>query len=288
MSMKEIKFSIGGLFEKHDFFRKFLMVYNTNRDKFYDYISISSLFGCIKCNWNGGRIINDYWDRNPEHIANFMKEHYPEIDCRLTFTNAFITKEDLSDKTGNTLLGLFNYGNNSIIVYSDILEEYIRKKYPKYNIISSITKTLDKEDTIRELGKDYYLVVLNSNLILDDSFISNLPNKQKIEILVNDACSKVCPDRLKHYLSYSKDQRNNSHVKFCNCDSTGPLYELKEKALFVSNEKIQEFADMNIVNFKIQGRTNYEYDLLETLVYYLVKPEYALEIREKFMLDLID
>lgn len=286
--MKEIKFSIGGLFEKHDFFKKFLKIYRTNRSKFYDYISISSLFGSIKCDWNGGRIINDYWNKDPECVAVFMKENYPEIDCRLTFTNAFISEKDLNDKTGNNLLNLFEYGNNGVILYSDTLEEYIRKKYPKYKIVSSITKTLNKEDTFKELERDYYLVVLNSNFILDACFIKSLPNKQKIEILVNDACSEICSVRLEHYLAYSKCQKNNSYVKFCNCDSSGPLYELKEKVLFVSNEKIQEFANMGITNFKIQGRTNYEYDLLETLVYYLVKPEYALEIREKFMLDLID
>lgn len=286
--MENVKFSIGGLFEKHDFLKRFMEIYKVDRNKFYDYISISSFFGSVKCNWNGGRIINDYWDRNPEMIAKYMRENYPEIECRLTFTNTFIEESDLEDEVGNKLLELFNYGHNGVIVYSEILEEYIRKHYPKYRIISSITKSLNKENTVKELHKDYSLVVLNTNYILDKEFVSTLPNKQKIEILVNDACSKICPKRLEHYLSYSRDQKNNSHTRFCNCESSGPLYELKDKELFISNEKILDYVNMGITNFKIQGRTNYDYDLLETLVYYLVKPEYALEIREKFMLNLID
>lgn len=282
---KKINFSIGGLFEKHYFFKKFLDIYNENRSKFNENFSISSLFGCVKCQWNGGRIINDYWDINPEMIAKYMMDNYPEIECRLTFTNIFINNEDLKDKTGNNLLELFSYGNNGVIVYSKLLEDYIRDNYPNYKIISSITKCLTKEQTINELSKDYSLIVLNTNHIVDDDFLKKIPSKNKVEILVNDACQKICSKRLEHYKSYSLNQKNGTYTKMCNCESSGPLYELKNGRLFITNEKIKKYIEMGYTNFKIQGRTNYEYDLLETLVYYLVKPEYALEIREKFMLN---
>lgn len=287
--MREIiNFSIGGLFEKHEFFKKFLDIYTENKSKFNENFAISSLFGCVKCAWNGGRIINNYWDTDPKVIVEFMKGHYPGIGCRLTFTNTFISKDELHDKRGNELLEMFNFGNNAVMVYSELLETYIRENYPNYNIISSITKCLDKEQTVKELQKGYSLVVLNTNHLVDEEFMKSLPNKNKVEILVNDACQKICSKRLEHYKYYSLDQKNGTHTKVCNCESSGPLYELKDGDLFVSNKKIKEYVGMGFTNFKIQGRTNYDYDLLETLVYYLVKPEYALEIREKFMLNKID
>lgn len=285
---EKINFSIGGLFEKFDFFKKFLGIYNEDRDKFNENFSINSLFGSVKCIWNGGRIINDYWDINPGIVAKYMIDNFPEIECRLTFTNIFINKKDLEDEVGNKLLNLFNSKNNGIIIYSELLENYIRNNYPNYKMISSITKCLTKEQTIRELQKDYSLIVLNTNYIIEEEFLEKLPNKHKVEILVNDACQKICPKRLEHYKSYSLNQKNNTYSKICNCESSGPLYELKDGELFVSNDKIKKYIEMGFTNFKIQGRTNYEYDLLETLVYYLVKPEYTLEIREKFMLNLIN
>ena len=46
---------------------------------------------------------------------------------------------------------------------SPLLEEFIRKMYPNYSIISSTTKCLNNFDAIKqELEKDYSLVVLDS------------------------------------------------------------------------------------------------------------------------------
>ena len=40
---------------------------------------------------------------------------------------------------------------------------------------------------------------------------------------------------------------------------------------------------MGFTNFKIQGRTNYDYDLLETLVYYLGSSEFKEKIERKMV-----
>ena len=54
---------------------------------------------------------------------------------------------------------------NEVIVVSDILEEYIRKTYPGFKIISSTCKEIKNMNVLNaELAKDYKLVVLDYNL----------------------------------------------------------------------------------------------------------------------------
>lgn len=283
---KYINFHIGGLFEKHDLLKILLAIYKNENYKFYDYANITSLFGSVKCNWNGGRVINDFWNTDMDKIANYMKTIYPDIQCRLTLTNMLINTESLHDIVGNKLLKCFYFGNNGIILYSSILEDYVRSNFPNYNIISSVTKGLSEKETISELNKDYHMVVINTNIMGNDEFVRSLPNKNKAELIVNDICGIYCPKRKEHYLEYSKCQIDNTHAHHCTCDDgPGPFFEQMKKPLFISNEDIlNKYYPLGICNYKIQGRTDYDYDFVETLVYYLIQPEYQIEVRGRLML----
>lgn len=286
MKNKLIQFHIGGLFEKHHLLMVLLEIYKTENYKFYDYANIASLFGSTKCNWNGGRVINDFWDTDIDNVSEYMKTEHPDISCRLTFTNMLIEHRSLDDVIGNRLLNAFNFSRNGVIVYSSILEDYIRTNFPNYNIISSVTKGLSEKETVSELNKDYYMVVINTNLMGNFEFVKSLPNKDKVELIVNDICGIYCPKRKEHYLEYSKCQLSNSHPHHCTCDDgPGPLFEQMKKPLFISNEDIlNKYSPLGICNYKIQGRTDYDYDFVETLAYYLIKPEYQIEVRGRLML----
>ena len=283
---KSINFHIGGLFEKHELLKLFLQIFKDENYKFYSYVNIGSLFGCVNCKWNGGRLISDYYNIDVNKVADYMKATHPDIQCRLTFTNMLVDNEMLNDKTGNELLKLFHFGNNGIIIYSDILEKYIRTNYPNYEIISSVTKCLSKDETYSELNKDYYMVVVNTNFTKDYEFIKSLPNKNKIELIVNDVCGICCSYRKEHYLEYSKCQLSQKHPYRCiHNNGPSPFFDVMNKPLFVSNEDIiNKYYPLGICNYKIQGRTNYDVDYVETLTYYLVKPEFQLEIRERLLL----
>ena len=55
-------------------------------------------------------------------------------------------------------------GLNEIIVNVPVLEDYIRKNYPRYPLISSTVKQIEDRDALlAELEKDYKLVVLDYN-----------------------------------------------------------------------------------------------------------------------------
>ena len=56
-------------------------------------------------------------------------------------------------------------GMNQVLVNRPCLEDYIRKEYPRYKLISSTTKRiLNTDDILRELDKGYFLVVLDYDL----------------------------------------------------------------------------------------------------------------------------
>ena len=49
MTDKSINFHIGGLFEKHELLKLFLQIFKDENYKFYSYVNIGSLFGCVNC-----------------------------------------------------------------------------------------------------------------------------------------------------------------------------------------------------------------------------------------------
>ena len=51
---------------------------------------------------------------------------------------------------------------------------------------------------------------------------------------------------------------------------------------FIGPEDINTYLDMGFSNFKLEGRTMAPSDLIEVLIYYLIKEEYQREIRTHF------
>ena len=55
---------------------------------------------------------------------------------------------------------------------------------------------------------------------------------------------------------------------------------------FISLEDIQNvYLSMGFSNFKVEGRSLGSALLLEFILYYMTKPEYQLQVREKIYLD---
>lgn len=65
-----------------------------------------------------------------------------------------------------------------------------------------------------------------------------------------------------------------------NYAGNGFLYELFNTPQFVSNKMINKYIELGINHFKIQGRTDSDYNLIETFAYYLVKDKYRIMFRE--------
>ncbi|MCD7730100.1 MAG: hypothetical protein LUI05_01210 [Oscillospiraceae bacterium] len=279
-----------------DFFKHFrlhmvlITVMKNHPEYFRDGVKIGSIYGSFPpAMWNGGRGSFGITDeRTIREILNAFNSK--GIPCRFTFTNPLIKKEHLGDPFCNGLMRVANNGLNQVIVNSPILEEYIRENYPKYPITSSTCKQIRDPDELKaELEKDYNLVVLDYNWNNNFDFLEKVPHKEKCELLINACCMPNCPRRGEHYKTIGQSQINcaehamNPLMKnklFRPIEFECPyeklhLYQTTGFSTHISPDDLyNKYVPMGYNQFKIEGRTVPDINVLENYVYYMVKPEF--------------
>lgn len=267
---------------------------------FHDGLKIASIFGNFgSCVWNGGRYLGGLLD--DKFITSTAEAiNSKNIPLRFTHTNPMLEKKHLGDPVCNHIMRLCNNGFNEVIVFSPLLEEYIRENYPDYPITSSTCKQIENIDGVKEeLKKDYKYVVLdyNFNNRFDQLEQIDEKDRSRCELLVNACCTPKCKRRGEHYRSIGLDQiaeweyRKNMLAKkpfeakgfSCEFMNLGP-YEISSHETYISpRDIIEKYVPMGFVNFKIEGRTIPDILLLEYYVIYMVKPEYQNKIRLDFL-----
>ncbi len=257
-------------------------------DKFREGYRIGSVYGTFPgAVWNGGRAV--FGIANREDIEKIIAAYNGKgVPARFTWTNSLIEEKHLSDTYCNLIMQLGDNGMNQVLVNRPVLEQYIRKEYPSYQVISSTTKRMvDSEQLMRELEKDYKLVVLDYDLNRDEEILSQVePYADKIEILVNEICYPNCPKREEHYRDESRMQLTYSLKSSFKCTnkSTKPSFkECMKRPAFISNEEIQKYIDRGFVNFKIVGRGLPLEFVKESYLYFLVR-----ETEREFVKNKID
>ena len=89
----------------------------------------------------------------------------------------------------------------SIIIYSDILLDYIKENYPDFYFISSTTKVLtDFSEFENELNREDFRYVVPDfrlNKSFDKLKALSQHQKEKVEFLCNECCWFGCTDRKK-------------------------------------------------------------------------------------------
>ena len=266
---------------------------------FREGVEIASVYGVFPpCLWNGGRSQGGNSDK--AYMKAVIKEFNDRgIPLRFTFTNLMLEKKHLSDERCNMMLNLANNGMNEVIVASQMLEDYIRRNYPKYKLTSSTCKRLDSEEALTaELGKDYNVVVADYDLNNRFDILEKLPRKQDVELLVNACCQPKCPMRVQHYKDIRQAQIDFcAHIKkypnvpfdiaksdphnFRDCPySKRNIYGIRDLPTHISPEAIWEkYVPMGFEQFKIEGRTASTLNKIETYLYYMAKPELRDEAR---------
>ena len=255
-------------------------------EKFREGYKIGSVYGTIPgAIWNGGRSV---FGMVPKQDMEKVVKSYNDrgIPARFTWTNSLLTEKHLNDTYCNLIMQVANNGLNQVLVNQDCLEEYLRKEYPGYQVISSTTKRMtDIAGLKAELEKDYYLVVLDYDLNHDEKVLAELqPYADKIEILVNEICYPNCPMRAQHYRDESRAQLEyDTASKFqCPNKATPRVFEeCMKRPAFISNEQIGAYIERGYVNFKIVGRGLPQDFVKESYLYFLVKDEEREFIRKK-------
>ena len=288
-------YHLPGLFEFYEFYSIFLPLYRTHRDYFYDWCDIGSIYGApADCLWGGGRA--GFGEADPTEVLELMQEY--GISARLTFSNSLLREEHLPDKKCNELCRLFQTVDtgraNGVIVHSDLLAEYLQENYPDLYLVSSTTKVLtDFNDLLKELDRREFCYVvpdfrLNKSFDKLDSLTQE--QKDKVEFLCNECCAFACTDRKACYENVShKNLGESCPEHYCTAPDSEGGYKFS-KAIknpgFIGVDDIKNrYLTMGFSNYKIEGRGLGSALLLEFIIYYMVKPEYQINVREEIYLD---
>ncbi len=170
-------------------------------DCFREGYCIGSVYGTFPgAIWNGGRAV--FGITGKDDIAAILKIYNSRgIPVRFTWTNSLLEEKHVYDTYCNLIMKLADNGMNQVLVNQPVLEDYIRRNYPDFKLISSTTKRITDVKGLREeLDKDYFLVVLDYDLNHNEEVLSAIQDKAyRIEILVNEVCYPGCPKRSEHY-----------------------------------------------------------------------------------------
>lgn len=286
-------YHLPGLFEFYELYRLFLPLYKSKREYFYDWCEIGSIYGApADCIWGGGRV--GFGEQNPEEVLQLMNEY--GISARLTFSNSFLRKEHLKDRKCNYLCSLFEEADTAsgVILYSDLLLDYLSKEYPKFYFVSSTTKVLTEfVELRREVEREEFKYVV-PDFRLNKAFekLDLLPQeyRDKLEFLCNECCYFGCKERKACYENVSLKNLGEvfSDYVCASPDIEGGYRFSKAMANpgFISLEDIQRvYLPRGFSQFKIEGRGLGSALILEFLLYYMTKPEYQLQVREFLYLD---
>ena len=292
--LRKAEFHLPGLFEFYEFYRVFLPIFRSHREFFYDWADIASIYGApADCIWGGGRVSNG--EADPRQVLSLLDEY--GISARLTFSNSLLQQEHLSDKKCNTLCALFANGSktqNGIILHSDVLLDHLKAHYPEFYFVSSTTKVLtDFQQFVSEVDRKEFLYVVPDfrlNKMFDQLRTLSAVQKDKVEFLCNECCWFGCKDRKACYENVSRKNLGLTGNDFpCRAPDGSNGYRFS-KAMknpgFISVSDIQNiYLPMGFSNFKIEGRGLGSALLLEFLLYYMVRPEFHLQVREEIYLD---
>lgn len=288
--MDKAHFHLPGLFEFYELYKIFLPLFYEHREYFYDWCEIGSVYGApADCIWGGGRI--ETHESDVCDVIELMNEY--GVSSRLTFSNSLLTEEHLTDKRCNRICELFHKNGNGIIIYSDLLLKYLKENYPEFYFVSSTTKVItDKNEFLNEIDrKEFSYVVpdfrLNKRFDILDSLSSE--QKAKIEFLCNECCAFECRDRKECYQAVSRLAMGEDDSHKCASGNSDEGYvfskAMKNKGFIGTEDIIKTYMQKGFREFKIEGRSLGSALVLEFLLYYMTKPEYQINVREKIYLN---
>lgn len=272
-------FSLPGLLEFQKMNLWLLNLYKEHREVFYADVVIDSIYGSFpNVIWNGGRNLPYKYLTGSEMESVFEDYGKYNVKLRFTFTNLLLEPKHLEDSYSNSLLSLIDKYSAEITIASDMLKNYISDLHPGVSFVSSTTKCITSaEELNKEINKGYKLVVLDFRKNADFEFLNKLKNKDKIEILLNEDCYCTCKNRSRHYRDISQnilmyDKMPNTEY-YCE-GKYNNLYDSFQQETTITVEKLyHQYNDMGFKYFKIRGRSSCCFDVLESYVYYLIKPE---------------
>ena len=245
---------------------------------FCEGVRIQSVYGCFPgCIANGGRtfVRERYTPDQVEATFDALDEF--GLKARLTFTNMLLEPRHLEDEYFNMILEAGARHGAGAIVYSDLVDAYVRERHPEMERTLSTTREILDPDELTRALEAYDLVVLNYNLNKDRDFLDRVGHTERLEVMANELCNPHCPHRREHYLHNSADQLAGRITEFRRCNLAGKdFFRLAPTSpTILTCDDVRDLHERyGVPRFKLVGRGVAQDLNLESYLYYLVRPEH--------------
>lgn len=295
-SIPEATWNLPGLFVFDDFY---FNEWQTMREFFKVTPPVNSISGSRNVLWNSGRIARNHSNKGgTKRVYLQQLNQYKEfgVNCFYTFSNNRITEKDLKDRECNEMLQAMvenDHEGDGVILSSDTLADYIRKKYPSLKLKASVVKSdVDRPkgrdaEWYNSLAKEFDIVVLQPDDNFDLELLKQLEQPEKFEFLVNEPCVKDCAFRKRHYDDISKIAIEGykdykplqkyfelggicGQINYVNPD---PRMRTRKVSCRLTRDEVAELYDMGFRLFKLQGRSNHT-QLAYDISHYLFDGEF--------------
>lgn len=177
---------------------------------------------------------------------------------------------------------------DGVIIANYALDEHFKTHYPDIERIYSTTLDIKDIELVNKLTENN-IYVMNYTYNNNNEYISKLKHPENIEVLCADTCIFNCPRRKWHYENTSRvvlfnEEPYHCTEHKCNGELQDPFALMLNMPQTITNQRVDELANMGIQNFKITGREVKTPLLLEYILYYLAKPEFFGTIKRYFYL----
>lgn len=266
--------------------RALLIAMDQHPNWFYHDFKIDVAFGCPpNCIWNGNRL--ELGDKFEEGDFNELIGFYKAfgVDYRLNFTNSLLKPEHLADDYANRMTEVAENTESRVTVNSNLMYEYIKKKYQGLKISWSTsanygTSLIDRIKKINELSKTE-IVVLPYDFN-NKAELNKFTHPENLEVLVCETCVDNCPMRQRHNILTNEAILGDKSV-VGNHDQIGCLLgknkdDTIRRVHFIGRQLLKAYQSIKINRFKISGRDNAEEPLAAYSYYFIIE-----EARQKFL-----
>lgn len=280
----DARWNLTGLFV-HDML--ILQVFSLLHQRFGCRLNIDSIHGAPQVPWNCGRFSDAPMPTAEALSAMVSTFNDVGIGVFYTLTNHLLEKADLESRDCNRLLESIDNGRglNGVILASDLLYDYIRRRHPELKLTASIIKVTE------ELGNgdpEYYRSAVqrfDSVMIHpDDGFDCDLLDqldRDKIEIMVNENCAFRCPNRVKDYevmasvLKAGPPGPDNVYMEMERRHCRMPLKRLTSaiQSCNFPAAHMRRVYEMGFRRFKLQGRQDMPATFLFSMLRFAIEPE---------------
>lgn len=238
--------------------------------------------------WAGGRPHAFIGGQTKESFARMVEEYNRRgIQFNLVFSNLFLEEKHLGDERCNWMLEHCYRPGNGVIVGSHVLAKHIRKHFPEYRIVHSLTH-FNKEPAYYYAHEDLYDVfVLPPHLNYREKVLTEMLDRlgpERLEVLVNETCFRECNIRQEHYDLISKacleddwdlmEQLSNGFCQRAHADRFAQLGDPKNvarvKNFTLTQDEVNGLKAFGIRNFKLSARQVPNQQYAKWMDYYII------------------